>query len=1260
MSSVLSSFVQAPSELALELCTKEQLFEIAEHYQIEIVDKKLKETVKAGLKQGLQEVGVFLGQSASSEGASFHSSPSLTFEQQRELLQMQLEIARLQNANRPEGVSQFDVSQNLRLLPKFDESDPDTYFTLFERIAEARAWSDLDMTMLLQCVLTGKAREAFSSLSVADSKVYGKVKSAVLKVYELVPEAYRQRFRYRKKLDSQTYSEFVRDLTSAFNRWCTASEVSTFEGLFNLIVLEQFKNSVSDQVATYINERKVKSPSDAAVLADEYRLTHKSHFESNSDMHHRNSCTPRNSRTSFSGAFFQRPPQKFGSGGPKAPVNVDTCRYCLVEGHWKKDCPLLKSKKFGQVKPAVMAAPVTASDHRGELFQPLVEFGSQSSYCDFSAFISDGVVSLVDGNQNVPIKILRDTGALDSFILESVLPFSKESDTGSCVMVCGMGLAPFSSPLHEVTLKCGLVEGDVAVGVRPQLPVEGVHMILGNDLAGSKVWADGKINIFKKQPSVPPAKVFPDCSCVSPDVFPVCAVTRAASRKEAESKPESLELPVKLQTEQLTSSRDSLMAEQKADTTLADLFDKVVPDSVVRNIAQCYFLLDGLLVRKWVPHCDRGLGEPFFQIVVPTTLRNKVLQTSHGDVAGHMGVRKTYDRILRYFFWPRLKRDVAQFIKTCHTCQRTSKPNQVVKPAPLYPIPAIGQPFEHLIIDCVGPLPRSKSGHSYLLTVMCQATRYPSAFSLRTITSKSVVKALTQFISTFGIPKIIQSDQGSNFTSHLFSQVLKQLKVKHNKSTAFHAQSQGALERFHQTLKSLLRAYCTELSADWEEGLPWLLLAAREVVQESTGFSPNDLVFGHKVRGPLAVLQDGCLPEEPPRNLIDYVNGFRLKLYRAGELAKEKLECSQKKMKLRYDGQAELREFSPGDHVLALLPLVSSPFQAKYSGPFIVLRKVSDLNYLIETPGHRKSSKLCHVNLLKGYHSRDLRKGEGTPAVRSALTAAPVTTSCGFNFVEGGEEEVVMFSEEVLLGRLKNSQTLQNLEVLVDHLDSEKRGELVALIRNYPVLFSDTPSKTHLIEHDIDIGDAKPIKQRFYRVSEEKRLQLETEVQYMLDNGIAEPCCSNWASPCLLVKKSDSTFRPCTDYRKVNNVTKADLYPLPRMEDCIDQVGSAKYVSKFDLLKGYWQVPLTKRACEIAAFITSSGLFSYKVMPFGLRNAPATFQRLMNRVVSGLEGCAVYLDDVVVYSDSWEEHVRRVRALFERLVWARLTVNLAK
>ena len=175
-----------------------------------------------------------------------------------------------------------------------------------------------------------------------------------------------------------------------------------------------------------------------------------------------------------------------------------------------------------------------------------------------------------------------------------------------------------------------------------------------------------------------------------------------------------------------------------------------------------------------------------------------------------------------------------------------------------------------------------------------------------------------------------------------------------------------------------------------------------------------------------------------------------------------------------------------------------------------------------------------------------------------------------------------------------------------------------------------------------------------------KHEHLEAEVKYMLENNIAEPYASSWSFPCLLVKKSDGTFRPCTDLRKVNKLTKPDSFPLPRMEDCVDQVGSAKFVSKFDLLKGYWQVPLTPRAREIASFITPSGLYSYKVMPFGLRNAPATFQRLMNKVVSGLVGCAVDLDDVVVYSDTWEDHLQRIQALFDRLALASLTVNLAK
>ena len=142
--------------------------------------------------------------------------------------------------------------------------------------------------------------------------------------------------------------------------------------------------------------------------------------------------------------------------------------------------------------------------------------------------------------------------------------------------------------------------------------------------------------------------------------------------------------------------------------------------------------------------------------------------------------------------------------------------------------------------------------------------------------------------------------------------------------------------------------------------------------------------------------------------------------------------------------------------------------------------------------------------------------------------------------------------------------------------------------------------------------------------------------------------------------KPDCTFRFCTDFRKVNSLTKPDSYPLPRIEDCIDRVGNSKYVSKFNLLKGYWQVPLTEKAKEIFAFVTPDVLFQYRVMPFGMRNAPATFQQLINGVIADVPGCEAYIDDVIIYSDTWSAHLNQIHKFFDNLRAANLTVNLSK
>ena len=134
----------------------------------------------------------------------------------------------------------------------------------------------------------------------------------------------------------------------------------------------------------------------------------------------------------------------------------------------------------------------------------------------------------------------------------------------------------------------------------------------------------------------------------------------------------------------------------------------------------------------------------------------------------------------------------------------------------------------------------------------------------------------------------------------------------------------------------------------------------------------------------------------------------------------------------------------------------------------------------------------------------------------------------------------------------------------------------------------------------------------------------------------------------------------CTYYRKLNNITKPNTYPIPRIDDCVDKVGTAKYVSKFDLLKGFWQIPLTESAKEVSAFVTPKGLYQYKVMPFGMRNSPATFQRLINNIISEIDGCEGYIDDVIIYSDTWDEHVKIMRKFFQQLSEARLTIILLK
>ena len=236
-------------------------------------------------------------------------------------------------------------------------------------------------------------------------------------------------------------------------------------------------------------------------------------------------------------------------------------------------------------------------------------------------------------------------------------------------------------------------------------------------------------------------------------------------------------------------------------------------------------------------------------------------------------------------------------------------------------------------------------------------------------------------------------------------------------------------------------------------------------------------------------------------------------------------------------------------------------------------------------------------------------------------------------------------------------------------LNELQREKLRDLLNEFIECFLFEPEKQvfgqcTMVKHHIDVGNARPINQRAPRVSDEVRKKLKVITDDLLQRGAIRLSQSPWCSRLVFVPKSNPNEkdRMCQNLIGVNAVTKRDNYKLPHIEDCLDTLRDAKVFSVMDCTKGYWQVQLTEESKELTAFATPDHLFEWEVMPFGLSNAPATFQRLMDVVLSGLRWheCLVYLDDIVVFSTDFDSHLVRLHNVLDRLRKAKLVLNPKK
>ena len=401
--------------------------------------------------------------------------------------------ARTQKGNGKSMGNEF--AARLKLVPKFDESDLDSFFCMFERIAMKMEWPEDEWAFLIQQVVTGKAQSVVSALSDEQSFDYWLVKETILQSFELIPEAYRQKFRNLRRNQGETHVEFVRRKEIALDRWIRSLKVDhTFKALREVMLIEECKRCMNQEVRTYVNDRDVCDVKAAAILADGYELTH------------RGSRSPpyrRRNPTSSSDEGDNTSSPKPGSNSQSSGVenaNMLICYYCKQEGHVKTQCPKLKEKEKrqendkSQPNGLVRIAPACMQNHIVHDFDHTKQSDELRNDVDhhdevdegYKDFVSRGVVKF-SVDDELPVMILRDTGATQTLLVADESSLGTKNFTGKNVLIQDVNGGYKPVPLYNIELNSLLVSGAVTVGIVAELPMRGISLLLGNDLAGGKV-----------------------------------------------------------------------------------------------------------------------------------------------------------------------------------------------------------------------------------------------------------------------------------------------------------------------------------------------------------------------------------------------------------------------------------------------------------------------------------------------------------------------------------------------------------------------------------------------------------------------------------------------------------------------------------------------------------------------------------------------------------------------------------------------------
>lgn len=376
---------------------------------------------------------------------------------------------------------------------------------------------------------------------------------------------------------------------------------------------------------------------------------------------------------------------------------------------------------------------------------------------------------------------------------------------------------------------------------------------------------------------------------------------------------------------------------------------------------------DDILYRRWV---SEATGRDHLELVVPETWRAEIIKMLHTDPgAGHMGVKRTVDRLRSRAYWPRLTDAVRSFCQRCEQCQKKKNPARSPK-APMKKYTS-GAPNERVQIDIVGPLIETKSSNKYLIVLTDCFTKWASTYAVPRATATAVADAILDWISQFGVMQILHSDQGTQFESAVVTELCQKFGILKTRTTSYYPASDGQVERFNRTLIDMLSKYVAQNQRSWDEHLPLVLLAYRSSVHDSTSLSPAMMTYGREMDLPADLIFGG--PESTSKttnDLPEYVKDLSNNMERVHNLARDKLAKSGEKQKRNYDLKQFKHNYAVGDQVLLYTPVVKKgncrKLNSRWTGPYIVAEVLSDVVIRIKLNNHQRD-KIVHHNRLKPY-----------------------------------------------------------------------------------------------------------------------------------------------------------------------------------------------------------------------------------------------------------------------------------------------------